>query len=71
MTSARPPTAATMAGNASIVAGTVSSWRAPWFETKIPSTPASTAFRASLGLRIPFKMNFYGLMAVPVFFYIP
>lgn len=34
-------------GSISIVAGTVSSWRAPWLLTIIPSTPASTANMAS------------------------
>ena len=47
------PTAALIAGNASSEAGAWSSWRPPWFETMIPSTPISAARTASAGLRMP------------------
>mmetsp|Transcript_2440 Transcript_2440/g.8579 ORF Transcript_2440/g.8579 Transcript_2440/m.8579 type:complete len:218 (-) Transcript_2440:579-1232(-) len=53
-TSARPPTAETMAGSTSMVAGTVSSCRAPWLLTQMPSTPWRTASSASSGVMTPF-----------------
>ena len=34
------PTAALMAGSTSIGDGALSSWRAPWFYTMMPSTPS-------------------------------
>jgi hypothetical protein len=37
----RPPTAATTSGSASMLALTPSSMRPPWFDTTMPSTPAS------------------------------
>ncbi len=36
-----------------MVAGEVSSWRPPWFDTTIPAAPASAARRASSGRTIP------------------
>jgi len=47
------PTAALIAGNASNEAGAWSSWRPPWFETMMPSTPISAARTASAGFRMP------------------
>ena len=41
------PTAALIAGNASSEAGAWSSWRPPWFDTMMPSTPISAARTAS------------------------
>jgi len=52
-TGTRPPTFSTTSGKASMVAGTVSRLRAPWFDTMIPETPAFTAVAASSGLRMP------------------
>ena len=51
-TAAPPPTASTTSGSASSEAGAPSSWRPPWFETTMPSTPASTASVASSWVRI-------------------
>jgi hypothetical protein len=50
-------TAATISSSTSIAAGDRSSWRPPWFETTIVSTPCSTARRASSPVRIPFRTN--------------
>ncbi len=47
------PTAALIAGKASSEAGAWSSWRPPWFETMMPSTPISAARTASAGFRMP------------------
>ena len=56
-TSTSPPTASTIAGSARAVEGTESSWRPPWLETTIPSTPDSTARRASVGSSTPFTIS--------------
>ena len=56
-TSASPPTASTTSGSARTVEGTESSWRPPWLETTIPSTPASTARRASSASSTPFTIR--------------
>jgi hypothetical protein len=52
-TGARPSTAATTPGSASSVAIAPSTWRPPWLETTMPSTPAASARRASSGCRMP------------------
>ena len=52
-TVARLPTAAAMAGSASIGGGKASIWRPPWFDTTMPSMPSATAFSASCGCRMP------------------
>mmetsp|Transcript_19966 Transcript_19966/g.58321 ORF Transcript_19966/g.58321 Transcript_19966/m.58321 type:complete len:206 (+) Transcript_19966:440-1057(+) len=57
-TSQRPATAWTTSGRASMVAGTVSSWRAPWFDTRMPSTPCFTASRASSAVITPLTTIF-------------
>ena len=41
----------------SAVAGTRSSWRAPWLLTTMPSTPWSTASRASSAVRMPLRTS--------------
>lgn len=51
------PTALTISSRASIVAGTVSNWRAPWFETTIPLQPVFSASLASSCVIIPFRMT--------------
>src|SRR3989454_906223 len=51
--SARPATASTMGGSASMVDCVWSSWRPPWLETQIRRTPMSTARRASRTVMIP------------------
>ena len=53
----RPATAATISSSTSIAAGDRSSWRPPWFETTIASTPCSTARRASSPVRIPLRTS--------------
>ncbi len=52
-TSTRSPTASAISGSARTVDGTESSWRPPWLETTMPSTPASTARRASSASSTP------------------
>jgi len=47
-TATRPPTAATISGSASMVERPLSSLRAPWLETMMPSMPALTASVAFL-----------------------
>ena len=47
------PTASLIAGITEMVEGAPSSWRPPWLETTMPSTPARTASRASSGSRMP------------------
>jgi hypothetical protein len=49
----RPATASATAGRASSVAIAPSTCRPPWFDTTIPSIPASTARDASPGWRMP------------------
>ena len=49
MIGTRPWTASTISGSASIVARPSSSWRPPWLETQMKSTPCSIARRASVG----------------------
>ena len=49
----RPPTAATIAGRASMVPGAPSSCRPPWLLTMMPSMPSATARRASWGWSTP------------------
>ena len=39
------------------MAGTPSSWRPPWLETRIAFAPCSTALRASSAVRIPFAIH--------------
>ena len=51
--SVRPPTASTIAGNISILAGMLSNRRPPWFETTMPSKPMDTAFSASSFRKTP------------------
>src|SRR5437899_1155710 len=45
----RPPTARAMAGSTSMGAGRASTWRPPWFDTTMPSTPSDTHLSASAG----------------------
>ena len=52
-----PPTASTISGSTSAVAGQWSSTRPPWFETTMPLAPASSAFSAPRAVMMPFRMN--------------
>ena len=52
-TSIRPSTASATSGRTAAVGQTVSSWRAPWFETTTPARPASTASFASSASMTP------------------
>src|SRR5438128_941322 len=56
-TSMRSPTPSAIAGRASRVAGTWSSWRPPWFDTITASTPRSAARRAAAAARIPLRAS--------------
>ena len=56
-TGTRPSTASTISGSTVIGAWTESSCRPPWLETTIPSTPTSTAIRASSAVMIPFTSS--------------
>src|SRR6266568_1587795 len=56
-TGTRPPTASTTAGSASSVAIAPSTCRPPWFDTTSPSTPASSARRASSGWSMPLSSS--------------
>ena len=57
-----PPTASTMAGSTSAVAGHWSSTRPPWLETTMPLAPASRAFLAPATVMMPLRMK--GLPAI-------
>lgn len=54
-TGMRPSMRSTTRGRAWMVAGTVSRFRAPWFETMMPAAPASSPRAASSAFRTPFK----------------
>ena len=54
------PTAAWMAGSTSIGEGARSSWRAPWFDTMMPSTPMAAARVASSGCMTPLSTSLPG-----------
>ena len=56
-TSIWSPTAATMAGRASMLLGAPSSWRPPWLLTTIASAPLATASLASSTSMMPFKIS--------------
>ncbi len=60
------PTADRIAGSTSIGAGAASSWRPPWFEMTMPSTPCSTASRASATDWIPLiSKGFFHALRIP------
>ena len=44
-------------GDFSMVAGTVSRFRPPWFETMTPAAPCFSASLASWGSRMPFRRS--------------
>ena len=52
-TSMRPPTASITAGKTSSALGALSSWRPPWFDSTMPSTPWTSARSASATESIP------------------
>ena len=52
-----PLTAAAISGSTSAVPGTSESARPPWFDTMMPSAPASSACRAPLAVMIPFTIK--------------
>ncbi len=54
----RPFTASTISGSASMVERPLSSLRAPWFETMMPSMPFCTASSASSCARMPLSTIF-------------
>ena len=54
----RPFTASTISGSASMVERPLSSLRAPWLDTMMPSMPFCTASTASSCARIPFSTIF-------------
>ena len=56
-TSMRSPTAPAIAGSDAIEERAPSSWRPPWFETTMPSTPAAAASLASSTSRMPFSTS--------------
>ena len=56
MISMRPPTASATGATRSTVAGAESSWRPPWLDSAMPSTPASTASTASSTVWMPLMM---------------
>ena len=56
-TSIWSPTAATMAGSASILLGAPSSWRPPWLLTTMASAPLATASLASSTSMMPLRMS--------------
>ncbi len=55
MISVRPPTASATGATSVNVAGAPSSWRPPWFDSAMASTPASAASTASSTVCMPFS----------------
>ena len=63
----RPFTASTISGSASMVERPESSERAPWFDTMMPSRPASAAITASSQARMPLSQQLHlGCVAHPL-----
>ena len=52
-----PATAAAISGRTSRLAGDGSTWRPPWFETKMAEAPAAMAASAASTVRMPFAIH--------------